>query len=65
MSDVALKANDIITKNPEVNVSALTVGSEDGDPNSADFYVHLVDSHQRTVNTSQLKDRLRESIEGT
>ena len=62
MSDVALKADKIITGNPEVDVSALTVGPADGDPNSADFYVHLVNSHKRTVNTSQLKDRLRSEL---
>lgn len=62
MSELALKANEIIQKNPEVLASALTVGSTDGDPNKAEFYVHLVDSKKRSVNTSELKARLREQL---
>ena len=60
MSAVALKVDEVIRSNKEVAVSALIVGAKDGDPNQANFYVHLVDSKQRKgVNTSQLKERLR------
>lgn len=62
MAELALKADAVIRKNPEVLVTALTVGSADGDPNSADFYVHLVDSKKRSVNTSEVKARLREQL---
>lgn len=59
MSEVTLKADKIIRSNKEVLASAVTVGSSDGDPNKAEFYVHLVDSKQRSLNTSQVKDHLR------
>ncbi len=62
MSEVALKVDESLRKNAEVAVSALTVGSRQGDPNYADIYVHLVDSKQRKVNTSQFKERLRNQL---
>jgi hydrophobic/amphiphilic exporter-1 (mainly G- bacteria), HAE1 family len=62
MAEKALEVDKIIRKNPEVLVSALTVGANDGDPNAADFYVHLVPSKQRRFNTSQVKERIREQL---
>lgn len=62
MSELALKADNIIRGNKEVLASALTVGSTDGDPNKAHFYVHLVNSKQRELNTSQVKDHLRTQL---
>lgn len=57
---LALKLDGVIRANKEVAVSALTVGSRDGDPNFADIYVRLVPSGQRKgINTSQFKERLR------
>jgi hydrophobic/amphiphilic exporter-1 (mainly G- bacteria), HAE1 family len=64
MSEVALAVDTIIRKNPEVAVSALTVGSLTGDANQADFYVNLVPSKQRKMNTSQFKAVLREQLKG-
>jgi HAE1 family hydrophobic/amphiphilic exporter-1 len=59
MAKLALQADEVIRKNPEVLASSVTVGSPDGDPNKAEFYVHLVNSHDRKANTSEVKDRLR------
>lgn len=59
METLALKVDKVIRSNKEVRVSALTIGSRDGDPNYASFFVQLVHSKQRSVNTSQLKERLR------
>ncbi len=59
MTGVALKVDQIIRQNPEVTVSAVEIGNSDGESNTANFYVHLVDSKQRKVNTSELKERLR------
>ena len=62
MSEVASQVDELIRKNQEVSVSAITVGSAQGDPNHASFYVHLVDSKKRKMNTSQFKASLREQL---
>lgn len=63
MNAVAIKVDELIRSNKEVRVSALTVGSRDGDPNFADIYVQLVPSKERKgINTSQFKERLREQL---
>lgn len=62
MSETALKVDEIVRKNPEVRLSAISVGSKDGDPNKANSYVRLVDSKKRTVSTSEFKARLREQL---
>jgi HAE1 family hydrophobic/amphiphilic exporter-1 len=62
MEKVALDIDKVLRSNKEVSVSALTVGTTDGDPNQATFYVKLIPSKQRTVNTSQFKDILREQL---
>ncbi|CAN5640384.1 efflux RND transporter permease subunit [soil metagenome] len=59
-NEVSMKIDKVIRANKEVMVSALTVGSRDGDPNYSDIYVRLVPSKQRPgINTSQFKERLR------
>jgi HAE1 family hydrophobic/amphiphilic exporter-1 len=62
MSELALQIDKVIRQNPEVLVTALTVGSTDGDPNKASFYVKLVPAKKRKVNTTDLKVRLREQL---
>jgi HAE1 family hydrophobic/amphiphilic exporter-1 len=62
MSAVATKVDAVIRKNPEVLVSNLTVGSSTGDPNQASIYIRLVDPKKRTLNTTQVKDKIREQL---
>lgn len=62
MGKVALALDEKVRKHPEVLVSALTVGSRDGDANQAEFYVRLVSAKKRTVNTSQFKEVLRDEL---
>lgn len=62
MAKSALEVDSLIRGNKEVAVSAVTVGSKDGDPNQADFYVKLVPRKQRAVNTSEFKERLRKQL---
>ena len=63
MNAVAMKVDQTIRSNKEVSVTALTVGSRDGEPNYADIYVHLVESkHRPGINTSKFKERLREQL---
>lgn len=63
MNVVAKKVDETIRSNKEVLVTALTVGSREGEPNYADVYVRLVDSKKRRgVNTSAFKARLRDQL---
>lgn len=62
MDDVAKKVDEAIRSHPEIETTLLTVGSREGASNVADFYVHLVPSKQRNMNTSAVKDVLREDL---
>jgi HAE1 family hydrophobic/amphiphilic exporter-1 len=62
MNELALKVDKSIRGNKEVLVSALTVGSREGDSNYADLYVQLVPSKKRNMNTSEFKEVLREQL---
>lgn len=59
MKASALAIDNTIRSNKEVAYSVLTVGDKDGQPNKADFYIHLVPSKQRTMNTSAMKETIR------
>jgi HAE1 family hydrophobic/amphiphilic exporter-1 len=59
MNTLALEVDSIIRKNPEVDHAVLTVGDKNEQPNKADFYVQLVSSKHRKVNTSQMKEVIR------
>lgn len=62
MNELAMKVDKTIRENKEVRITATTVGSREGDANYADFYVQLVPSRQRSMNTSKFKERLREQL---
>ncbi|MEN9723790.1 MAG: hypothetical protein RJB38_1776 [Pseudomonadota bacterium] len=62
MAEVSAQVDEVIRKNPEVAVSVQIVGSRDGEANVASFYVGLVPSKNRKVNTTQFKARLREQL---
>ncbi len=62
MTELSMKIDTIIRSNKEVELSALTVGSRSGDPNYADAFVRLVPAKERKLNTSQMKDKLREQL---
>lgn len=62
MNETALKIDQVLRKNPEVDVVAFTVGSTDGESNKADAYIKLVSSKKRKYNTIEMKDRIREQL---
>lgn len=62
MTDAAKQVETQIRSNAEVRLTALTVGKNDGDPNSAEFYVLLVDRKNRNVNTGEFKEVLRAQL---
>jgi HAE1 family hydrophobic/amphiphilic exporter-1 len=62
MNEVANKVDEVLRKNKEVEISALSVGGQNGKTEVADLYVRLVPSKQRTMNTSQFKQILRDQL---
>ncbi len=62
MSEVAQKVEEKIRSNPEVRVTTMNVGGRSGEANKASYYVGLVPGKQRSMNTSQFKEKLREQL---
>ena len=62
MELVAKQVDEVIRANGEVDVSAMTVGSRDGEPNYADFFVHLIPAKKRKMNTSEVKQKIRDQL---
>ena len=62
MNAVANEVDAVIRKHPEVETSLLTVGNREGSSNVAEFYIHLVPSKKRSINTSVAKDLIREDL---
>ncbi len=62
MAEHAASVDSMIRLNREVAVTALTVGTNEGDPTKAEFYVQLVPSRVRKTTTSQFKEKLREQL---
>ena len=61
-STLAAEIDSFIRKNEEIKRSIQVVGGNNGEPNVAQFYIELVSHKLRKVNTSQMKDRLREQL---
>lgn len=59
---IGQEIDDLLRKNPEVELSAMTIGDRDGQANVGDFYIKLVSSKQRQINTSEAKERIREQL---
>lgn len=59
---VALKIDELIRKNPEVQISAMTIGSRDGEAHIAEIYVRLIPFEKRTFSTSAVKEKLRAQL---
>lgn len=59
MDQIAKKADLILSANPEVSIRSLSVGGQNGKTEVAEFYVGLISSKERTMNTSQFKEKLR------
>jgi HAE1 family hydrophobic/amphiphilic exporter-1 len=63
MTELGQKVDQVIRANREVEVSAMTVGSRDGEANYLDYYVRLIPSKQRKGTTTGLiKDRIRDQL---
>lgn len=63
MSEIALKVDQIVRSNKEVETSVMFIGGQSGQGNKATFFVNMVPSERRTVSTSDFKARLREQLQ--
>ena len=61
-TQMAQKIDDVIRANKEVELSALTVGNENGESNVATYFIKLVPRKDRKLNTSQTKELIREQL---
>lgn len=59
MSELAIEVDEVIRSNKEVFTTTLFTGGRDGESNVAQFFVNLVPSKQRKINTSDMKEKLR------
>ncbi|MGZ3705255.1 MAG: efflux RND transporter permease subunit, partial [Bdellovibrionota bacterium] len=59
---IGAEIDEVIRKNPEVLVSALTVGGQNGESNLGSLYVHLVNAKKRALNTTDVKAKVREQL---
>jgi HAE1 family hydrophobic/amphiphilic exporter-1 len=62
MNELGGKVDQVIRAHKEIEVSSMTIGSSDGEPNYANFYVRLVPRKDRKINTIQMKQMLREEL---
>ena len=59
---VGKQIDEVLRKNPEVEVSALTIGNASAESNLGSFFVKLVPSKDRKINTSDFKERMRQQL---
>ncbi len=59
---VALKAEQVIRENKEVEYTSTIAGNDRGDPTFIEIYTKLVPSWKRIQTTRQVKERIREQL---
>jgi HAE1 family hydrophobic/amphiphilic exporter-1 len=62
MNEVTNQVDKILHTHPELESSVIFVGQGKGASNEAQFYIQLVPSKKRPMNTSQFKDILRKEL---
>jgi hydrophobic/amphiphilic exporter-1 (mainly G- bacteria), HAE1 family len=62
MTVMAKKVDDTIRANKEVKNSVVIIGNRDGEANVAEFFLEMVPLKERTINTLDFKDRIREQL---
>lgn len=61
----AEKVDKIIRANPEVDYTAMTIGTIYGEPNKSSFYVRMKDGKERgSLSTEKFRDKIRTQIAG-
>lgn len=62
MSELMTRVDEEIRKHPAVQLTALTVGTKEGEANKASAFVQLKPFRKRSTSTSQTKNDLRNSL---
>ena len=62
MTEVATQVDKIIRSNREIRVVAMTVGNREGAANVAEAYVQLIPAKERDLNTSGMKQKIRDQL---
>lgn len=62
MAEVMGRVDEEIRKHPAVQLTALTIGTKDGEANKASAFVQLKPFRERSTSTSQTKTDLRNSL---
>ncbi|MGZ3712438.1 MAG: efflux RND transporter permease subunit, partial [Bdellovibrionota bacterium] len=60
--EVAAKIETELRKLPEIKNLLTTIGSGQGEPHKGNIYVRLVDSKERKVNTTQMKEIVKKAL---
>ncbi len=63
MTARAIEVDKILRSNKEIELTALTAGSTEGDSNTAEFYVKLIPADQRRLTTTDVKVKVREQLQ--
>ncbi|MEW6056391.1 MAG: efflux RND transporter permease subunit [Bdellovibrionota bacterium] len=63
MDNVADQVDKVIRQNKEVETSIRIIGGREGEANVAQFFIELVPSKQRSINTSLFKERIRQQLQ--
>jgi HAE1 family hydrophobic/amphiphilic exporter-1 len=62
MERVSTEVDKILRSHPEVEMSVLTVGTKEGEANKSNFYVRLVPTVKRKMNTIVFKEMMRKEL---
>ncbi|MBF0311860.1 MAG: efflux RND transporter permease subunit [Oligoflexia bacterium] len=62
MQILSEEIDKVIRANPEIKHSVMVIGGQSGESNRTTFYIELIPSKQRNLNTSAMKDKVREQL---
>jgi hydrophobic/amphiphilic exporter-1 (mainly G- bacteria), HAE1 family len=62
MAELSQQVDTLIRTNKEIATSVMMIGGRAGESNVATFFINLVSRKERSLNTSQMKDHLREQL---
>ncbi len=61
-NEIAQKIDGLVHKNPEVELSATSVGNSSSQSNKAEIYIRLKQGRERKITTSEFKEKLRKDV---
>jgi multidrug efflux pump subunit AcrB len=61
-SDFASRLDEVARKNPEIQLTAISIGNSNEEVNKANIYLRLVPKKERSLTTSEVKEKVRVQI---